>query len=559
MILILNLKPRYILWILLFLCFLFVATVGGGRLVSAQTETTQTLSVSPTLIQLSATPEQVWQSEIRVINVNEYDLTLYPQVVNFAPKGETGQGDFIPVFENETSGQTLAEWIDIAPEGIVIPKQKTVAVPFTIRVPANAAPGGHYAAILIGTKSNQNSANQSLVQTAQFVSSLFFVRVAGDVLESGSIREFRTTKSLLQSPDVDFEVRFENTGNVHLQPQGDITIYNMWGEERGTIPINHQTHFGNVLPQSIRKFDFTWKSEESAFDIGQYRAVATLGYGDTTKNFSTSTTFFWIVPYRQIIIFIAVFVALIWFFAFAVKLYVRRMLLLSGIAPHQLPRNGTSFQSAYKRPVTGHDTVEITRYQTVTAPVRSSVKDLLSIVRSKTSYVSRLRDLANFITHNNVFFITILVLCSIGFSAWFIWSRVTVEARPYEVTIANPDAPLTISSEAIYYDTLRANGALPKTSVPELELLKLHMVNVSGELGVAAKLRISLETHGYIVESISSELGRIEDTTTIIYHPDIQAEALALSKRLGGALLSADPTVPNNTLTVYVGTDQITD
>lgn len=554
MILILNNKLRLFLSALFVLCF--VTLVIPLQTQAQAPEESQTLSVSPTLFQMNATPGQTWQSEIRVINVNNYDITVYPQVVNFAPQGETGRGDFIPVFENETKGQTLAEWIDIPKEGVFIPRQQTAAIPFIIHAPENAAPGGHYAAILIGTKPMDSTGNSSALKTAQFVTSLFFVRMAGDVIEKGEIREFTTSHSILQTPDVDLTVRFKNIGNVHLQPQGDIKIFNMWDEERGTIPINHQTHFGNVLPNSTRKFDFTWKSEESAFDIGRYKAIVTLGYGEDKKNFVTSTTYFWIVPYKQILFFLVGITAFFWFFTFAVKMYIKRMLLLSGIAPQQLPARLQAVAEASKNP-NERNTVLVRRYRTVTAPVRSSLKDFLALLLSTDKTKSRLKQLGSFVFAYRLFFISVLVAMFVICALLLLWHHTHTAARPYEVTIENPGAPLTLSSEAIYYDNLKAQGtSVPSTVLPELATVSLRLVNVSGEVGVAAKLRLSLESSGYVVASVGSDMGRIVEKTVIIFNPNQQAEALVLSKRLRGALLSADVHAVEKELTIYVGTDQ---
>lgn len=59
------------------------------------------------------------------------------------------------------------------------------------------------------------------------------MRVEGDVQEDGGIREFRAIDSFLDTPDVTFSLRFENKGNVHLQPRGNIVITNMWGQREG--------------------------------------------------------------------------------------------------------------------------------------------------------------------------------------------------------------------------------------------------------------------------------------------------------------------------------------
>ena len=514
----------------------------------------QTLSVSPTLFQMSATPGQIWQSEVRVINVNKYDITVYPQVVNFAPKGESGRGDFIPILSTETGGQTLAEWIDLSREGITIAPQQTVVVPFVVHVPDNAAPGGHYAAILIGTKPSGNEPAESVVTTAQFVTALYFMRVAGDVTESGAIREFRTTQMILQKPDAHFEVRFQNTGNVHLQPQGDIEIFNMWGEERGTIPINHQTHFGNVLPNSIRKFEFAWQSEASAFDIGRYRAVVTLGYGEDTKNFVTSTTYFWIVPYKEIALLVGGLLFFLWFFTFAVKMYVRRMLLLSGISPNQLPNR---IHTAQKRAMP-KNTVQITRYRHVTAPVRTSVQEFTDAIRSNRGFTLRLQVIMKSLIRHWFAVVVVIAAIVLGTSVVFLWSRAHSGVRPYQVTIGNSDSPVTLSSESIYYENLQSQGVPPKTAlVPEYADVPLTLINVSGELGVAAKLRVALESSGYTVSALDGDLSRVDIATKIIYHPADEPAALSFSKHLKGALLSADSNAKKGQLTIYVGTDQI--
>ena len=175
---------------------------------------------------------------------------------------------------------------------------------------------------ILRTKPPQNQTGQTRLQTSQMVTSLFFAKIAGDISESGSIREFATVKTLSGEPEATFSLRFENRGNVHLQPQGDIRIYNMWGQERGVIPINQQSQFGNVLPDSVRKYVFTWKGEWSPADIGRYRASVALAYGTEARQFASAETYFWVLP---VMLILGVVLGLIIFFGLVtwfVKLYV---------------------------------------------------------------------------------------------------------------------------------------------------------------------------------------------------------------------------------------------
>ena len=109
-----------------------------------------------------------------------------------------------------TEGTTLAEWIQLdKQEAITIAPEQSHEIPFTILVPEEVAPGGHFAAILIGTKPPDDG-KKLVVKTSQIVTSLFFVRIQGDVVESGHIRTFTVDDSVVSIPSAEFNLRFEN-------------------------------------------------------------------------------------------------------------------------------------------------------------------------------------------------------------------------------------------------------------------------------------------------------------------------------------------------------------
>lgn len=289
-----------------------------------------TLTVTPPLFQLNIGPGEFWASSLKVVNANPYDLTLHTLVMNFEARGERGGGKFTPIIEDdpEVALSSLARWIEVSKEPIFVSREQSVTIPFSVRIPESAPPGGHYAAILVGTKPANNLEEGSAIQVSSFVSSLFFVRIKGDVYEEGRIREFRAEKTFYQKSDVIFTLRFENTGNVHLQPQGDIIIYNMWGKERGKILVNQKTHFGNVLPQSTRKFVFEWKGEENFFEAGMYKAIATLSFGKEARQNVFRTTYFWVVPLKPTLGILGGLIIFILFMMWAIRAYIRRALSL---------------------------------------------------------------------------------------------------------------------------------------------------------------------------------------------------------------------------------------
>jgi LytR cell envelope-related transcriptional attenuator len=505
-----------------------------------------TLSISPSLFDMSVNPNQEWRSSLRVINVNDYDLTVYIEVVNFLPQGEAGSGRFLPIDPNsDAKGSTLAEWFIISREAITIPREQSLEVPIAVRVPEDAAPGGHFAAILIGTKPLSPGEGAAKVQTSQMVTSLFFARVAGDIREQGVVREFTTSDSLLSKPQANFELRFENKGNVHLQPQGEIEITNMWGQERGLIPINQSTQFGNVLPLSIRKFNFSWKGEWSFSDIGRYTAVVTLAYGTEARQFATATTYFWVIPFKLLL---GVFLTLVVFgmaVSLLVKLYVRKMLATAGINMNE-----------YKPSTT---TRTLLKSQTIRASLRQPIVDGLNDFRAKLSDVNSLKSgsviIYRLIIDYKVFFAALMLL--LAFLSLIIWyvAGATTDQRGYEVEYVNSDANLKLTSEEIIYNQLRQERTISISEIDE-SLPKVKVVNRSGAPGLGAEVKLRLEEKGYEVVSLESDFTVRGDRTVVVYSSNDEREALRLSARLNNAPISTyEIEQEGSVMTVYVGDD----
>jgi len=511
-----------------------------------------TLSVSPTLYDMSASRGQEWKSNIRVINVNKFTLTVYVDVVNFSPKGESGDVNFIPVSENESTGQSLAEWINITKEPITIPAEQTMEIPFTIKVPEDASPGGHYAAILVGTRPLQKSENETKIQISQMVTSLVFTKVAGAINETGIIREFRTTKKFLDEPEATFELRFENKGNVYVQPQGEIKILNMWGQERGFIPVNQNSHYGKVPHKThgsdgIRKFTFNWRGEWSISDIGRYKAVATLAYGSESRQTVSSETTFWVIPLKLflgIIGGIALFIILlIWL----VRIYVRKMLMMAGLDVDEyknMKKNGVVFEKS-------HASKNIKFH----APVQASILDLKKkLVTSKTTKDYFLT-FANFIYRNRLFFLAKIIIIFLIFSITWYVKNARVAERSYEVTYLDLGQNVSMSSEDIYYDKLKHSSG--HSFVLNSELPTVNITNRSGISGLGAKVKIKLEEKGFLVENLDSDSTRPQVKTVVVYGIENQEIALEISKQLNNALLSVYSTEEGarGDITIFVGSD----
>jgi len=429
---------------LLLLVQIFVF-LGLGNFVNAQES--QILSVTPPLFQLSVNPGDIWQSNIKVVNGNSYPLTVFTEVANFSPIGEFGQGKFIPVLpknDPRRENTTLAEWIEISEGPHVIPPEQTKDVSFFVDIPDNASPGGHYAAILVSTAPPESNDPLS-VTTSQAVTSLFFARIQGEVDENGSIREYRVLDSLLETPSAEFVLRFENKGNVHLLPRGEIRIFNMWGTERGVIPINNQTQFGNVLPNSIREFKFAWDSEFSITDIGRYKAELTLVYGEDGVKNASADAYFYVLPIKGTLITLAVLLLFILLVVWMVKAYIRKMLTLAGV--------DVEYEKTVKKEIKAKDTTRAVKnnikYKNISAPIKNGVLDLRTQLSAVDEGVDFIKTIVHFVGQYKMFFISVTVLIVMFIAGVMYISMATEEHTRYNVTIEEGGEIKTISGDEI--------------------------------------------------------------------------------------------------------------
>jgi hypothetical protein len=296
--------------------------------VQAQNKDALTLTITPPLVKLNMDPGGMISSSIKVVNNNNHPITVYTRVFDFKGTGGKIKPLSLPAQSllQATSSPFLSQWITIEKGPIEIGPQQSRNISFMITAPKTAEPGGHYAAIAVGTQPEENIKGSGAVVTSM-LTSLIFVTINGDYIERGRLLEFSTDKSLYQSPEVAFKFSFENTGTVHLLPQGEIKIYNMFGKEIGSIAVNQGSYFENVLPNDTREWKVKWKADKRLLDMGRARATIVLSYGTKAAQTVFRSLNFWIIDFKLIgLIFGSIFLFFLILFI-SIKIYVRRAVL----------------------------------------------------------------------------------------------------------------------------------------------------------------------------------------------------------------------------------------
>lgn len=511
---------------------------------------------------MTANPGQTFKSTLRIINTNPYELRVFIDRNDFLPKGEEGVPEFIPPNETDAVQSTFAEWVTSERELIIAPEQ-TIELPFQITVPQDAAPGGHFAALMVSTRPPDDPSKVSKVKTAQTISALLFMRVTGDITESSAVRSFRTSNYFLSKPEATFELRIENKGNVHVQPQGEIKIFNMWGKERGTIPVNQYTLFGNVLPNSVRKFSFTWSSEWSITDIGRYTAMATLAYGVDTRQTMYADTAFWIIPWKFLLTIIVVVGGFIALMTWAIKTYVRRMLILAGVRPGAIPVTAPLEPDPISVTDRRTKTAALKKTSTVkektkraAAPLEAGILDLRGRLQNNQTFKDQFLIVVGFVRQYWKFFsVAVAALVFIVLVVLFFKGAFQTE-RDYEVTIKSQGQDIKLeNAPTLDAPANNADAAAATTTATTT----VSLINRSGDETLIAKITEALAQNNITIGSSSTDGASVEEKTVIVYPPDASKLALRLSKLFGNALLSAySDGSEGQEVIIYIGADQKT-
>lgn len=297
------------------------------------------LKVSPVRSDITINSGATQVVVVTVNNVTNAISSYQIQVNDFtAGSDESGQPQILLDSTKFAATHSLKRLVGAVPNITLQPgESKNVNVPVT--VPKGYAAGGYYGAIRFAPHTNDNAANKNVTLSAS-VGSLVLVTVPGNIHEAVSVASLDARKKVgpnqIDSPrtiftsskDINGVIRFQNGGDVQEQPFGKLVLKDWRGKVLASYEVNNETPRGNVLPDSIRKFQIPLNKLGS---FGKYTMVGNFGYGSSGQ-LITATTTFYIIPVTIIVLFVLL-IALILFLIFGLprtlKAYNRRVVARS--------------------------------------------------------------------------------------------------------------------------------------------------------------------------------------------------------------------------------------
>lgn len=269
--------------------------------------------VGPGRVELNIQPGETIVTEVSVTNriSDNRDFRIEVEDVAGSPDGSSA----LTIVEDAEGPYSLRDYVSFPEDVITLELGERAWIPITITLPPNVEPGGLYGTVLISTvqQSEQVAVDAPRNPIIARVGSHIFLNVLGEKTVAGNTSGLGVLPSQwwYESGPITFGIAYENTGSVHLNPYGEISIKNMFGQEVGFVELDPWF----VLPASLRTREVAWNRE---FLFGRYTAQAQInrGYDDIVDQVDTT---FWVLPWKLMTgIFVGVFI-----FIFVSRLFFR--------------------------------------------------------------------------------------------------------------------------------------------------------------------------------------------------------------------------------------------
>jgi len=285
-------------WIILLL-FIFVMTF-AAKYVRAQLNS-QSITMTPPAIKVSLNSGDTTEGTLGLINDSDGNLSFVVRVYDFVVNDNQGTPQILPQGTLTNNKYSASSWVAVAPDTFTVKAHERFNFNYYIKVPNQAAPGGHYAAIVYQPiNPNAESGSGARIQTQ--LATLVYLTVNGPVNEYAKVTKF-TAPSFQEFGPIEIQTEIKNYGDIHMSPQGIISIKDMFGRTLETTYLQNRNIFpGNVALLYKNTLGSTWM-------FGRFTAKFVGSYGTNNNLPLIGTLSFWVFPWRAALVIIFIITA----------------------------------------------------------------------------------------------------------------------------------------------------------------------------------------------------------------------------------------------------------
>lgn len=227
-------------------------------------------------------PGETYTGSITVVNpVNSTSDFAYS--VSVSPYNVIGE-DYQADISNVSAYSKIADWITIDnPTGSVKPNESQ-EINFTINVPADAAAGGQYAAIMVSSDPSKQESEGVSINNVFALGSIIYADVEGEVTHEGSILQNNIPEFSTVTP-VAVSALLDNHGNVHENAIFALNVTNaLTGEKIFPTDEDQNNHFSEiVMPETTR---YITRNIDNLPTLGIVKVEQTIYYNNEVSTVS---------------------------------------------------------------------------------------------------------------------------------------------------------------------------------------------------------------------------------------------------------------------------------
>ncbi len=211
------------------------------------------ISVDQTSIAFDANIDEAQEFVIKVTNSSEKVQEINIGVMDYVIKDDN-ELEFKQEFDENTG---LRNWISSEKENITLEPNQAEEITFVFVAPDSAPVGSHHGVVYF--RSNLDNRGDITVQGQIAVHIL--VNVKGETYASGRVNSFDIPFFVVKN--IDYVTEFENMGNIHYVPYGEVVVRNIFTKKEETY--KYDKHF--VFPGKKFTFAIMGKKIPSIFSL----------------------------------------------------------------------------------------------------------------------------------------------------------------------------------------------------------------------------------------------------------------------------------------------------
>lgn len=205
------------------------------------------IAISPTSKPYDLDAGEIRNDQLTVVNDGDttFDFIVYARP--YSVLNESYTADFTKTPPNADAYR----WIRFDKTKFTLKPNESTVVKYTVMVPEDAAPGGHYGAIFAETESKEAAANASVTRKKR-IGTIIYATVNGEYKREGRVENL-TSGFWQTTPPMTVTARITNSGNTDFEAKGSMRVTDLFGRVKYENTLDKR-----VLPNTTRAIDYQW-------------------------------------------------------------------------------------------------------------------------------------------------------------------------------------------------------------------------------------------------------------------------------------------------------------